>query len=160
DWLGVNSLDEALLIRGLGIDKAVAILGHTELDRLPAGVSDQLRQGVYPADLPPALLRSPQKQGTAPPRHLNVETGDHRQGVAISDLAEFVRRIIQLPNLDIEGVYTHFANIEDTLDASFAQSQIETFRQALVIMKDAGAQPSWIHASATAGALLYPETGF
>ncbi|HZI51428.1 MAG TPA: alanine racemase, partial [Terriglobia bacterium] len=34
DWLGVNNLEEALAIRDLGIDKPVAILGHTELDRL------------------------------------------------------------------------------------------------------------------------------
>jgi alanine racemase len=91
---------------------------------------------------------------------VKVETGTNRQGVALGELAAFVRRVLALPNVDIEGVYTHFANIEDTLDVSFAQRQIERFREALAILKDAGAHPSWTHAAASAGALLYPETGF
>ena len=160
DWLGVNSLDEALLIRGLGIGKPTAILGHTELDRLPAVVMGEFRQVVYRDDVAQALSRSAQDADTTARIHLKIETGTHRQGIALEELSEFVKRILALPNVDIEGVYTHFANIEDTLDASYAQLQIEKFRQALSILNDAGAHPSWIHAAATAGALLYPETGF
>ena len=160
DWLGVNSIDEALLVRGLGIEKPIAILGHTELARLPAVVMGEFRQVVYREDVAEALAQSAKDAETTARVHLKVETGTHRQGIALEELAGFVGRLLKLPNLDIEGVYTHFANIEDTLDASFAQSQIEKFRQALAIVKDAGAHPSWTHASATAGALLYPETGF
>jgi alanine racemase len=160
DWLGVNSLDEALLLRGLGTERPVTILGHTELERLPAVVAGEFRQVVYRADVAEALSRSARDAGSTARVHLKVETGTHRQGIALDELAGFVRRIIAMPNLDVEGVYTHFANIEDTLDPSFAQSQIEKFRQALEILKDAGANPSWTHAAATAGALLYPETGF
>jgi alanine racemase len=160
DWLGVNSLDEALFLRGRGIQKPIAILGHTELDRLPAVVLGEFRQVVYRTDVAEGLSRSAKESGTTARIHLKVETGTHRQGIALEDLAAFVQRILTLPNLDVEGVYTHFANIEDTLDASFAQAQIDRFREALTILKNAGAHPSWTHASATAGALLYPETGF
>src|SRR6187399_1913316 len=50
-WLGVNSLDEALTIRELGITKPVAILGHTELERLEAVVAGDFRQVVYREDV-------------------------------------------------------------------------------------------------------------
>ena len=120
----------------------------------------EFRQVVYREDVAQVLSRSAQDAGTTARIHLKVETGTHRQGIALEELSGFVERILKLPNLDIEGVYTHFANIEDTLDASFAQLQIEKFRQALAILKAAGAHPSWVHAAATAGALLYPETGF
>jgi alanine racemase len=160
DWLGVNSLDEALLLRGLGTEKPITILGHTELERLPAVVAGEFRQVVYREDVAAALSRSAKAGGTTARIHLKVETGTHRQGIALEELAGFVERILEMPNLDVEGVYTHFANIEDTLDASFAHLQIERFRQALAILNDAGAHPSWTHAAATAGALLYPETGF
>jgi len=160
DWLGVNSLEEAVSIRALGIAKPVAILGHTQLDLLGAVVSAEFRQVVYREDVAAALSRHAQNSGKTAAIHLKIETGTNRQGIALDDLAGFVQRIMQLPNLDIEGVYTHFANIEDTLDPSFAQSQIDHFRRALSIVEDAGAKPSWIHAAASAGALLYPETGF
>lgn len=160
DWLGVNSVDEAILLSRLGSAKPTLILGHTELSRLPAVVQGEFRQVVYRKDIAAALSRAAKEAGTTARIHLKVETGTHRQGIALEELAEFVKGIIELPNLNIEGVYTHFANIEDTLDASFAQSQIDKFRRALAILKDAGAHPSWTHAAATAGALLYPETGF
>ena len=160
DWLGVNSLEEALRLRALAIEKPIAILGHTELIHAGAVVENEFRQVVYREDVAEALSRSATEKGTTARVHLKIETGTNRQGVVLGELADFARRLLQLPDIDIEGVYTHFANIEDTLDASFAQLQIERFREALGILKDAGAHPSWTHASASAGALLYPETGF
>jgi alanine racemase len=160
DWLGVNSLEEALAVRDLGIDRPVAILGHTEIDRLDYVISGEFRQVVYRKDVAEALSIHAKQRGTTARVHLKVETGTHRQGVAPESLEGFVKELLALPNLEIEGVYTHFANIEDTLDPAFAQFQIDEFRRALAIVKEAGANPSWVHASATSGALLYPDMGF
>ena len=160
DWLGVNNLEEALAVRDLGIDKPVAILGHTEPERLDYVVAEEFRQVVYREDVAEGLSRSARDRRTTARVHLKVETGTHRQGVAIGTLESFVRFVHSLPNLEIEGVYTHFANIEDTLDPAFAQFQMDEFRRALTIVREAGARFSWVHASATSGALLYPETGF
>ena len=145
DWLGVNNLDEALTVRQLDIAKPVAILGHTELERLDAVVSGGFRQVVYREDVASALSRHAQEEGKTAHIHLKIETGTHRQGIGLDTLASFVKRALALPNLQIEGIYTHFANIEDTLDPAFAQFQIEEFRRGLTIVKDAGAAPSWIH---------------
>lgn len=160
DWLGVNNLEEALTVRDLGIDRPIAILGHTELDRLDYVISGEFRQVVYREDVAAELSRHAKERNTTARVHLKVETGTHRQGIAVDELSDFVKRLLELPSLDVEGVYTHFANIEDTLDPAFAHFQIEEFRRALTIAGEAGAKPSWIHASATSGALLYPETGF
>lgn len=160
DWLGVNSLDEARSLRVMGVTKPIAILGHTELSRLSAVLSGEFRQIVYREDSANELSRLAGELGTTARVHLKVETGTNRQGVALDDLDDFVRRLVALPHVDVEGVYTHFSNIEDTLDPSYAQLQIERFREALAIIAAAGAHPSWTHAAATSGALLYPETGF
>ena len=146
DWLGVNNLEEALAVRDLGIEKPIAILGHTEIDRLDYVLSGEFRQVVYRQDVAAALSKFAQDRGTTARVHVKVETGTHRQGVALGNLDAFVKELLALSNLEVEGVYTHFANIEDTLDPAFAQFQIEEFRRALTIVKDAGARPSWIHA--------------
>jgi alanine racemase len=160
DWLGVNNLEEGLAVRDLGIDKPVAILGHTELERLDYIISGDFRQVVYREDVAAGLSACAKNRSTTARVHVKVETGTHRQGVALDELKAFVEGLLALPNLEIEGLYTHFANIEDTLDPAFAQFQIEEFRRAVAIVKEAGGRPSLIHASATSGALLYPETGF
>src|SRR5207247_6829812 len=76
------------------------------------------------------------------------------------ELQKFAEGIVRVPRLEIEGVYTHFANIEDTLDPSFAQSQFGRFREALATLERAGMRPRLVHASATAGSLRYPEMEF
>ena len=160
DWLGVNALDEALAIRALGIQKPVAILGHTEIDQLDIVVANDFRQVVYRTDIAAGLSRAAEKRNTIANIHLKLETGTNRQGISLGELPGIVRQIRSMPGLNIEGAYTHFANIEDTLDPSFAQRQLARFQEALAAMETVGVQPTQVHAAATAGALLYPETGF
>ena len=160
DWLGVNCVDEALAISRLGIRKPVAILGHTAVNDIEDVVRNGYRQVLYRLDVAKALSAAAQKLGTAAKAHLKIETGTNRQGVAPAELPSFLEEIRKLPALEIEGVYTHFANIEDTLDPSFAQSQLQRFREALAILERAGIHIGYTHASATAGSLLYPEMDF
>src|SRR5262245_45703092 len=160
EWLGVNSVEEALAIRRLDIQKPVAILGHTELSRLESVVSEEFRQIVYRMDVASHLSKAAGSRKALAHIHLKIETGTNRQGISLDDLPEFAQKLRAMPNLNIEGVYTHFANIEDTLDPSFAQAQLERFQKALDILDSNGIRPAQIHAAASAGALLYPETGF
>src|SRR5262245_31012900 len=160
EWLGVNNIEEALAVRQLGIRKPVAILGHTPIEQSETVVGEEFRQAVYRLDVAQQLSNAAARKGTTAYLHLKVETGTNRQGIALNELRQFIGQLLALPNLNIEGLYTHFANIEDTLDPSFALKQLERFRQATAILADAGVHPAQIHAAASAGALLYPETGF
>jgi alanine racemase len=160
DWLGVNCVDEALAITRLGIHKPVAILGHTPLEQLEDIARNGYRQVLYRLDVANALAQWALKLGTTAKVHLKIETGTNRQGIALSQLPGFIDALAKLPALEVEGAYTHFANIEDTLDPSFAESQLRTFREALATLGRAGMHPALIHASATAGSLLYPDMDF
>jgi alanine racemase len=160
DWLGVNCIDEALPVSRLGIRKPIAILGHTPLEQLEMVVEHGYRQVLYRLDVAKALSLSAARLRRPAIVHLKIETGTNRQGIPLEQLDGFVQEVAKLPAVEIEGVYTHFANIEDTLDPSFAQSQISRFREALGILERAGVKPPVIHAAATAGALLYEEMDF
>jgi alanine racemase len=160
DWLGVNCLDEALAITRLGIRKPVAILGHTPIDRLDAVARNGYRQVLYRIDVAKALSESARKIGSSAKVHLKIETGTNRQGIPLGALRTFAAALAELPALEVEGAYTHFANIEDTLDPSFAESQLRKFREALAVLEEVAIRPAKIHASATAGALLYPDMDF
>src|SRR5678815_1591528 len=74
DWLGVNNLEEALAVKELAISKPVAILGHTELERLDYVVSGEFRQVVYREDVAVALSTSAKSRGITARVHLKVET--------------------------------------------------------------------------------------
>src|SRR5262249_5652664 len=152
--------DEALAITRLGIRKPIVILGHTPLGQLEDVVRHGYRQVLYRDDGAKVLSDAAINHGAAAKGHLKIEKSTNRQGIPLSNLSAFVRDITKLAGLEVEGVYTHFANIEDTLDPSFAQSQIQKFRDALGILERAGIRPPQVHASATAGSLLYAEMDF
>jgi alanine racemase len=160
DWFGVNNLEEARIITNLGLSKPIAILGHTPQQQAEDIVRHGYRQVVYRQDVASALSTAAQRLGTPAHIHLKVETGTNRQGISLDDLDRFAQQIKNFPALHIEGLYTHFANIEDTLDPSFAQLQLTRFRGAVAMLERNGIRPPQIHAAATSGTLLYPETAF
>src|SRR5919201_580938 len=75
EWLSVNVVDEALVITRLGIQKPVAILGHTALSESDAVVQNDYRQVLYRLDLAKALSASARKFGKPAKVHLKIETG-------------------------------------------------------------------------------------
>ena len=160
DWLGVDTLDEGLGLARLRLDRPVVILGYTPPGRSAEVVRHGFRQVVFRLDVARSLSRAARKAKQEARIHLKVETGTHRLGIPISELEGFLGEIRRMPGLEVEGIYTHFANIEDTLDPSFATLQLQRFRQALAIVERAGVKPRFVHAAATAGVLLYPETHF
>jgi alanine racemase len=160
DWLGVNCVNEALALTRLDVRKPIAILGHTPLDQIEQVVRNGYRQVLYRLDVARALSEWAARLETTAYAHLKVETGTNRQGVAPTEIESFVREVERLPAVEVEGIYTHFANIEDTLDPEFARSQSRRFQEALSTVQRAGVRPRHVHVSATAGALLFPELSF
>jgi alanine racemase len=90
--------------------------------------------------------------------HLKVETGTHRQGIEGDDLEDLLEYLRTVPRLQVEGVYTHFANIEDTTDHGYALRQAERFRMALAEVEAAGFHQAKRHAACSAAIALFPET--
>jgi len=73
-------------------------------------------------------------------------------------LAKFILK--HKEKLYLEGLSTHFANIEDTLDASFANLQLSRLKDAISNLKRNGVNPQLVHCAASAGTILYPSTHF
>jgi alanine racemase len=155
----VNSLEEGLELRGLGITRPVVLLGHVPLARLAEAVEADLSLTVYNLETVKALA----SLGPLPRHarlHIKVETGTGRQGVLPEHLAEFVAAVQAAPQAVLEGLSTHFANIEDTLNHSYAEEQLARFASALALVESMAGRPPIVHAACTAAALLFPKTHF
>lgn len=165
DWFGVDSIAEAMeLARAAretpSLRKPVLIMGYSEPGAADRIVRHDLRQVIYRLDAAERLSREAVRQQKVARVHVKVETGTNRQGVPADEVTAFVSSVSALPSIEVEGLYTHFANIEDTLDPAFANRQLSGFRDVVARLEVAGVGPPLIHAAATAGILLYPETHF
>lgn len=159
DWYGVDTLREAEALRAAGAKKPVLILGYTPL----ADVARTVRAGFSLTAYDLATVRAASQAGTKrrPAKlHLKIETGTSRQGIADWDLDAFARYVKRSPNVTIEGVSTHYANIEDTTDSLYAMSQLRRFDAALALLDGHGIKPAIAHTAASAAAMLFPQTHF
>jgi len=92
--------------------------------------------------------------------HLKVETGTWRQGVVPKDLGTFVRDVQSSPGLVIEGLSSHFANIEDTTKHDYPRLQLDCYRTACRELEAGGLRVPIKHMSCTASTILFQEPDF
>ncbi len=168
-WLGVNSLEEGVRIRELGETRPVLVMGHVPLADLGEAVARDLDLTLYNLESLAALARLPAATGSQPPGaaprrpirvHLKVETGTGRQGILPEQIPSFARELESLAGVELAGVSTHYANIEDTLNHEYAEQQLERFRQALAVLAAQGLKPAIVHTACTAAGILFPETHY
>ena len=159
DRLCVNSLGEAAALRQAGVELPIVVMGYVEQADLPELVELNLQPVVTNLETLDRLAAEAGRQGRTVKVHLKAETGTHRQGVPRLELQPFVERITAGPGLALEGLSTHYANIEDTTDHSFAMAQIATFGAARKSVEGwHGAPVPVCHTACSAATLLLKET--
>lgn len=159
DWFAVNSLEEGLELRELGVERPVLLLGHVLLDRLREAVDARLRLTVYNRETLERLKNVLDPDETCLV-HVKVETGTGRQGILPEEVPGFIETASRIPGVEVEGLSTHFANIEDTLNHDYAEGQLEVFNGVLNRLRSEGNAPEIVHTACTAAAILFPETHF
>jgi alanine racemase len=80
--------------------------------------------------------------------------------VLLEDLEAFLGVVRGTGNARLEGLSTHFANIEDTLNHAYAEEQLQRFATALRLVERVAGRPPVVHTACTAAALLFPKTHF
>jgi alanine racemase len=159
DWFGVNSLEEGQELRSFGVTRPIILLGHVPLAELADAVRADLRLTVYNRETVEALQSLKGLPGPARV-HVKVDTGTSRQGVLPADLETFLRMVRGARNVTLDGLSTHYANMEDTVNHEYAEMQVGRFSAALAVADRTGGRPPFIHTACTAAALLFPATHF
>lgn len=127
DRFAVAVLDEGIELRRAGFKVPILVLGFTDKERAEEIISNNLEQTVYSWDLAEALSEKAEKHGKTARIHLKIDSGMGRIGLQPDTKSvELIKRMSKLPNLTIEGIYTHFA-VADTADKSYTIKQYEKF---------------------------------
>lgn len=157
-WFGVDSIDEALRLEAVCPGATILILGYTLTTRLEEAVQHGFRLTVFNVETIRTLGKITNRIKKPAYVHLKCETGTSRQGVLYNDLIPFVKLIGSFPTIILEGLSTHFANIEDTTNHSFAQLQLLKFQRLQGLLERHGIRVPLNHIACTAATLLFPET--
>lgn len=91
--------------------------------------------------------------------HVNVDTGMGRLGIKYSDAAKFIKSLSALPNVTIDGIYTHFAT-SDEKDKAYAHLQLNRFNKVLDELEAMKISSGIVHAANSGAILDMPDSVF
>ncbi|NEQ96914.1 MAG: alanine racemase [Cyanothece sp. SIO2G6] len=157
DWLIVNFAYEAVTLREAGLDAPIYICGNVPVHQCDRVIATRSRIVLYDPDVAKALSQLAQRSDWTVPVHLKIETGTHRQGLYLDDALKLADLIQELDGLQLEGLTTHYADIEDTTDHQFAQQQLAGLNAAKAAFTEAGFDVPMIHSANSAATILWPH---
>jgi alanine racemase len=112
DAFGVALVEEAIHLRELGIRKPILVAGGIFIEQLPLFFQHDLTLTASSADLLTAADKFAESTRTRLKVHLKIDTGMERVGVREYEAESFLGTSLACSHLEVEGIYSHFANSE------------------------------------------------
>ncbi|MCP4673782.1 MAG: alanine racemase, partial [Desulfobacula sp.] len=166
DILGVARFDEAVEIRQAGITAPLLVFGF--IYSAQAVLADELdvTTTIYNYEMAKALSQAAHNQGVKIKVHLKIDTGMGRVGMITDNLKvtrkkiiHDIKKIMSLPGIDIQGIYTHFA-AADHRDRAYTILQLDRFDSLIRDLKKESIEFKVSHAANSAGILEYPDSHY
>lgn len=150
-FLAVANAAEALELRRGGIYKPILILGHISTRVFGAVVENDIRPTIFTYEDALALSEEAAKQGKTAQIHIAVDTGMSRIGFqATQQAADICAKIAKLPNLEVEGLFSHFATADEA-DLEKTCRQAELFDDFCRMLEERGVAVKYRHLDNSAG---------
>jgi alanine racemase len=160
DRLGVATLGEGVQLRKAGVMAPILVLGYVASDQAEVAIKYNISQTVYSFSAAQAIsLRAQEKNKTAV-IHIKVDSGMGRIGFLPSEAAlEEVCKIMRLPNLYVEGIYTHFATADEK-NKDYTYTQKQRFDDFVAAIEAQGYHIPIKHAANSAAIIDLPDTHY
>lgn len=158
DGFAIAVVEEGVVLRQNGIHKPMLILGYTDSYQYPDVIRNDIAQTIYSYEMAEQLSQIAVAMGAVAKIHIKVDTGMGRIGFLPDEASvEEVKRIAALPNLEIEGLFTHFAKA-DMVGREYTQKQFERFCWFSRQLVSAGIRIPVQHVANSAAIMDYEET--
>jgi len=153
--LAVALVEEGLELRENGIEAPILVMGAAYGEGYDLLVRHRLIPIVFTLEHIARLAAAARAAGTRAAAHLKIDTGMGRLGIAPPELPAMVEALRGAPEVQLEGVCTHFANA-DVEPRETTDRQVRLFHEASDALARAGLAPRLHHLANSAGTLAYP----
>lgn len=157
DRLGVALPEEGVALRKAGITAPVQILGEMHPSAASLVVEYNLIPTICSKVAADALAAEANLQNKSIQLHIKVDTGMNRLGLFPDDVPLFMDYLKQLPCLEVEGIYTHFACADDP-ESNYTKKQLSKFMHLISDLQDKNSCPPLRHAANSAATIFLPQS--
>ncbi|MBQ2093314.1 MAG: alanine racemase, partial [Ruminococcus sp.] len=165
DWFAVSNIDEGIELRDAGCRKPILILGYTPVRDAARLAEHDISQAVFSAEYGKALSQECRKIGCTVKIHIKADTGMSRIGFMCQDFPrddDSIKEIYdtcQLPNLEAEGLFTHFCVSDETDEGrEFTERQYRNFCRVKDSLAELGLKIPLCHCSNSGAIEDYADT--
>jgi alanine racemase len=145
DALGVARVEEGVQLRMARVYAPILVMGHTPIWDAEEVVAHALTPTVNSLELAHALSDIAERRMVSLPVQIKVDSGLIRYGSLPDEAIALAEAVHQVPNLNLEGIYTHFACGEDE-DPDYTHEQLGRFQQVVHVLLERGIAFRFQHA--------------
>lgn len=157
DYFGVATANEALELRKSGVKAPLMCLAYVESTLYREFIEKDIDLPLFSYEVAKNISEEAQKLNKYAKIHIKLDTGMSRVGFAIEDeTIEEIEKISKLPNLVLQGIYTHFA-LADTTDRTETDNQYEKYMSVVERLEEKGIYFKINHVCNSAATMQYPD---
>mgnify|MGYP006284504375 CR=1 FL=1 len=167
DSLAVARLEEALSLRRAGLKAPILVFGALDPSDIDLLLREEITCSIFDPQQAKDFSEQASKRSARLTCHLKIDTGMGRLGLnavpepgsdaPFNPLAlEQAENAARLPGLDLQGVYTHFAQA-DAADKSYSFLQLQRFLSLLNALESRNIRFPIRHAANSAAVLDLPK---
>lgn len=157
DRLAVATLTEAIELRRANIEGPLMVLGFTPSYQYNMVVENDVIQCIYTYSDAKVLSECAVEQNRKAKIHIKIDSGMGRIGFLPNEESiKEIMKISKLPNIEIEGIFTHFAKA-DEVDKTFTRIQYDRFDYVVTKLQELGINIPIKHVSNSAAIIDLPE---
>lgn len=154
---GVATVDEAKRLVDDGRKKPILVLGVSFDEQYETIIEHDIRSCVCDLETALTLSKLAVAKGKNCHIHIKIDTGMSRIGFQVNEeTVKVIEQISVLPNICIEGIFTHFAKA-DELDKTATFEQIALFNKMCKMLEEKGIEIPFKHCSNSAGIVDVPQ---
>lgn len=157
---GVNRFAVAIAkegeeLRNNGITSPILVLGYTPRADVSLLVQNDLTQTVFSYEMAKVISDEAVRFNKSVNIHIKVDTGMGRIGFLSNPQSiKEVQKIAELPNINLEGIFTHFATADEA-DPQYTKEQWSIFEGFLKELNEVGIVIPIIHAANSAAIMCH-----
>lgn len=157
DYLAVALLDEAIELRDAGITEPLLVLGYTKPAGVKVALENEITLTVFSTDSLNAIAEAAEELQKKAKIHVKIDTGMMRIGIQNKEAALAFLKSIPSNQVEVEGIFTHFADADHPDDDTYTRKQFKDFLEITSYLEENGFNIPVKHCCNSAATIAYPE---
>lgn len=164
DMFAVAAMNEAIHLRKNGIKSDIMLLGGCLEDSIPYATEYNVTLSVYDYEFAKHISDYAMSVSKHIKVHIKLDTGMSRIGIDCTDdigcdnAAVLIERILSLPGIIVEGVFTHFSVSDEADGSEVTKTQLDNLLSVKNKLLNNGINIKIWHCSNSGAIMNYPES--